>query len=353
MMVCILVLLLAVVLSLVSTVESFGGDLPVSKKRCGPKFGTKCQPTKCCSLWGFCGPPGTDHCKYAAPEQYQEDPAPYEPPGAALSAAPQTAAVSVTTQTATATGQAVDAAVAGLAAAGFAASPSSKVTWSKNAKKCWDVAGGPSAKGNGAKVRSWNCSGAANQNWTYNAASQMVKVDHSGKCLDLPEGQQADGSQLQQWDCDVNNPNQKWVPIGGGVMQKPNTNKCINMNGGKTKNGTPVQLWTCGVGNANQVWNLPNSWVPVTGATGVMDTLPSGSILNNDQMLTSKNGLLTLKMQSDGNLVLAQSGKTLWASNTAGVGVGPYILAMQIDGNLIVYDVNTINRWESKSNGSG
>lgn len=80
--VCISILLLAIVLSLFSTVEGFGNpDLPVSKRRCGPKFGAKCQPTKCCSLWGFCGPPGTDHCKFAAPEQYQGDPAPYEPPG--------------------------------------------------------------------------------------------------------------------------------------------------------------------------------------------------------------------------------------------------------------------------------
>lgn len=334
---CMLLLVAAICLSFVPLVEHFGGNLPVSKnKRCGPKYGTKCKPTQCCSRWSWCGPAGTDYCRYPAADQYQGDPAPL---------VSQSSTPGITSQAASIT-NANDVL--------FQAYGSSPITWSKNKNKCWDVAGGPDAKDNGVKIHAWDCLNASNQKWSYDATNQMIKVDSSGKCLDLPGGNQADGVQLNQWDCSVDNQNQKWKPIGGGILQKPGTNKCIDLSGGNPNNGTPVQLWTCDANNANQAWNLPAMWSAITTSpTGFGDTLPSGSMLTNDQLLTSKNGLLTLKMQSDGNLVLSQSGKTLWSTNTAGVGTGPYILAMQIDGNLVLYDRNTVSRWDSKTGGQG
>ena len=198
-----IVLLFAIVFSCVTVNEGFTGDLPVSKnQRCGEKYGTKCKPTQCCSRWSWCGPAGTDHCKYPAADQYQGDPAP--------------------------------------------------------------------------------------------------------------------------------------VPTSG------NTNNLSQINPKKYNKRRHLRTFVDGPTGGSS-----------TNPTGFGDTLPSGSVLTNDQLLTSKNGLVTFKMQSDGNLVLSQSGKALWSSNTAGVGSGPYTLAMQTDGNLVLYDANTVARWDSKTGGQG
>ena len=48
-----------------------------------------------------------------------------------------------------------------------------------------------------------------------------------------------------------------------------------------------------------------------------------------------------LAMQVDGNLVLYDlGGVVLWASHTGGCGTSPYRVAMQSDGNVVVYGGN-------------
>jgi hypothetical protein len=70
---------------------------------------------------------------------------------------------------------------------------------------------------------------------------------------------------------------------------------------------------------------------------------PSGCVLGADQVLrvnqslTSCNGLYTLSMQVDGDLVLKDdSGVSLWSSQTAG-NIGQAVV-MEGDGNFVMYD---------------
>jgi hypothetical protein len=78
------------------------------------------------------------------------------------------------------------------------------------------------------------------------------------------------------------------------------------------------------------------------------DTLHSGHSLGNNQMLTSKNGAFTIKMQSDGNLVSANaSGAVTWASGTNGKGQAPYKLALHEDGTLVMHDAKKSVVWTS------
>jgi hypothetical protein len=60
-------------------------------------------------------------------------------------------------------------------------------------------------------------------------------------------------------------------------------------------------------------------------------------------------------MQGDGNFVLYKnlpSGTpAIWASNTHGKGTGPYVLKMQEDGNLVIYDSTGAATWASNTNG--
>ena len=57
---------------------------------------------------------------------------------------------------------------------------------------------------NGAHVIQWDCHGGANQQWTlrpYSDGSVAIVSVHSGKCLDVTDWSQSDGTPLQQWDC--------------------------------------------------------------------------------------------------------------------------------------------------------
>ncbi len=75
----------------------------------------------------------------------------------------------------------------------------------------------------------------------------------------------------------------------------------------------------------------------------------AGQTLLSGQRLVSSNGMYTLNMQSDGNLVEYTAGRPLWATGTQG-GAGNRAV-MQTDGNLVVYSSTGVARWSSGSGG--
>ncbi len=86
----------------------------------------------------------------------------------------------------------------------------------------------------------------------------------------------------------------------------------------------------------------------------VPDTLHNETALHNYHVIMSKNHRYVCKMQEDGNLV-CYSGEqhtadnAFWASNTGGVGQGPFHLKMQNDGNLVVYQGNGQPTWSTNT----
>ncbi|XP_020576869.1 mannose-specific lectin-like [Phalaenopsis equestris] len=74
--------------------------------------------------------------------------------------------------------------------------------------------------------------------------------------------------------------------------------------------------------------------------------LLSGERLNGGESLRSMN--LQLIIQYDCNLVLYDSNSAIWASGTGGSGSGCY-LAMQNDGNLVIYDYSNRAIWASNT----
>jgi hypothetical protein len=73
------------------------------------------------------------------------------------------------------------------------------------------------------------------------------------------------------------------------------------------------------------------------GAAVFHEVLPPGTRLNPGDTLFSRRNDFRLDMQTDGDLVLSTADMVpLWASNTAGEGT---YAVMQVDGNLVVYDV--------------
>src|SRR5690606_34699025 len=88
------------------------------------------------------------------------------------------------------------------------------------------------------------------------------------------------------------------------------------------------------------------------------DTLGNDETLKENEYLKSKNGKYYARMQDYGNFVLYKSddfsaSNAFWASQTGGIGNGPFRLIMQNDGNLVVYDKNYKPTWDSNSWNAG
>ncbi|MCA2211429.1 ricin-type beta-trefoil lectin domain protein [Jidongwangia harbinensis] len=111
--------------------------------------------------------------------------------------------------------------------------------------RCLDVPNGNTA--NGTQPVIWDCSGAANQRWT--ATGQALQS--LGKCLDSPTNATA-GTRAQLWDC-TGGTNQRWNRNANGTISNAASGLCLDVKGNATAAGSVVHLWTC-TAAANQVW---------------------------------------------------------------------------------------------------
>lgn len=82
------------------------------------------------------------------------------------------------------------------------------------------------------------------------------------------------------------------------------------------------------------------------------NTLNAGQTMGSGDNLLTNNGYYSLAMQSDGNLVIyrlaGESATPLWSTGRA--GTYSYV-AMQNDGNLALYNSNNAWSWTSKTGG--
>jgi hypothetical protein len=89
------------------------------------------------------------------------------------------------------------------------------------------------------------------------------------------------------------------------------------------------------------------------------DRLQVGQQLNINDRLVSPNGIYTLLMQTDGNLVLYQDAidvsTAYWATNTWALPANerPTSALIQVDAHFVLYDANGVARWASGTWGPG
>jgi len=124
--------------------------------------------------------------------------------------------------------------------------PASSTLVSAASGRCLDDPNSNTA--NGTQPVIWDCNGGANQQWS--VSGQTVRV--LGKCLDAPVNATA-GTKVQIWDCNGAS-NQQWTFNASGTVSGVQSGLCLDVNGNATANGTTVILWTC-TGAANQRWS--------------------------------------------------------------------------------------------------
>jgi Ricin-type beta-trefoil lectin domain len=117
---------------------------------------------------------------------------------------------------------------------------------------CMDVNGGTMA--DGTAVIQWYCNGSANQTWSYDDTSGMIRsMQDPHYCLDN-NGTYGDGAQLIIWSCTGNN-NQRfrYDATASTIALRSYPVEVVSQNG--TSVGNQLQTSTAAAAGA-QLWSL-------------------------------------------------------------------------------------------------
>ena len=117
---------------------------------------------------------------------------------------------------------------------------------------CLDIKGGNTA--DGTPLIQWPCNGAANQRWSYDAATGLVRsMQDPHFCLDNT-GTYANGASVVIWTCNGNS-NQRFTydPRSGSLALRNDPNQVVDAARGSGAGGSVV-TWSNWQG-ANQAWN--------------------------------------------------------------------------------------------------
>jgi endo-1,4-beta-xylanase len=114
--------------------------------------------------------------------------------------------------------------------------------------RCLDVPN--SSQSDGTLLQIWDCSGGANQQWAQTSSNQLTV--YGNKCLDVPGHATATGTRVEIWTCNGGT-NQQWRVNGDGTVVGVESGLCLDVTGAATGNGSAVELWTCN-GGSNQKW---------------------------------------------------------------------------------------------------
>lgn len=133
--------------------------------------------------------------------------------------------------------------------------------------RCIDVPGANAA--DGTQVALWDCNGGANQSFTLTSSGELQVL---GKCLDAYGASRAEGTKVVLWACN-GGANQQWT-TSNGSLRGVDSGLCIDATGQGTANSTLLVLWGCN-SQSNQSWQLSSGGTTTPPTTGTGSTSPS------------------------------------------------------------------------------
>ncbi|MFE6056408.1 ricin-type beta-trefoil lectin domain protein [Kitasatospora sp. NPDC056446] len=119
-----------------------------------------------------------------------------------------------------------------------------------NGDKCVDDSGSGTA--DGTAIQLYGCHGGASQQLSL-GNDGTVRV--LGGCVTPLNSGTGNGTPLEYRTC-AGTASQKWVPLANGALFHPASGRCLDLPGWQVADGTRLQLWDC-VYEANQLWTVP------------------------------------------------------------------------------------------------
>jgi beta-glucanase (GH16 family) len=113
--------------------------------------------------------------------------------------------------------------------------------------RCIDIPGANPADGTLAQM--YDCNGSAAQLWAFQSDGTLRAM---GKCMDPAGGALTNGTPIQIVTCN-GNPVQRFTLSSAGDLVNISANRCVDIKDNNLANGAQLQLWDC-AGTANQKW---------------------------------------------------------------------------------------------------
>lgn len=129
------------------------------------------------------------------------------------------------------------------------------------------VSASDSLYASGSTTFTWTIPAAANSG----VAGQIRQVGGTGKCLDDPSGNTANGTKIQLWSC-TGKSNQSWTTVQDGTIRV--LGHCL------ATSGSTVVLWGCSSSFQNQQWRAATDSEIVNAASGLCLYYPNANAGN-------------------------------------------------------------------------